>query len=143
MKHLVLILLALVGAVAILSLYPFDQKSYFENGQLSAKTSYTLAEKISLYEMYYPDGALFLSANYSNRKLHGIRLMYSPNGKIIRTESWINGKLDSTSKPKKKIINRVVTTDIIDHWRLDKFDISEPVDCILKLGAEVKPISKL
>ena len=143
MKYLVLRLLALVGAVAILSAYPFEQKTYFENGELSRKSSYKLAGKVSRYEMYYPDGALFLSANYSNRKLNGIRLMYSPNGKIIRTESWINGKLDSTSKPKKKIINRVVTTDIVDHWRLDNFDISEPVDCILKLGSEVKPISKL
>ena len=143
MKYLVFILLALFGAVPILSVYPFEQKSYFENGQLSAKSSYKLAGKVRRYEMYYPDGALFLSANYSNRKLNGIRLMYSPNGKIIRTESWINGKLDSTSKPKKKIINRVVTTDITDHWRFDNLYISGPADCIPKLGSEVKPISKL
>jgi hypothetical protein len=143
MKHLVLILLTLVGTVAILSVYPFEQRTYFENGQLSAKSSYKLAGKGSRYEMYYPDGALFLSANYSNRKLNGIRLMYSPNGKIIRTESWINGRLDSTSKSKKKNIKRVVKTDIADHWRLDNLYISEPVDCILKLGSEVKPISKL
>ena len=58
--------------------------------------------------MYYPDGALFLSANYSNRKLNEIRLMYSPNGKIIRTESWINGRLDSTSKLKKKILTELL-----------------------------------
>jgi len=143
MKHLVLILLTLVGTVAILSVYPFEQRTYFENGQLSAKSSYKLARKVSIYEMYYPDGSLFLSANYSNRKLNGIRLMYSPNGKIIRTESWINGRLDSTSKSKKKNIKRVVKTDIADHWRLDNLYISEPVDCILKLGSEVKPISKL
>ena len=143
MKYLVFILLALFGAVPILSVYPFEQKSYFENGQLSAKSSYKVARKVSLYEMYYPDGSLFLSANYSNRKLNGIRLMYSPNGKIIRTESWINGRLDSTSKSKKKNIKRVVKTDIADHWRLDNLYISEPVDCILKLGSEVKPISKL
>ena len=85
-----------------------NKKTYFENGELSRKSSYKFAKKVSLYEMYYPDGALFLSANYSNRKLNEIRLMYSPNGKIIRTESWINGRLDSTSKLKKKILTELL-----------------------------------
>ena len=102
------VVFALVGAVSV---YSFENKSYFENGQLSEKISYKRGEKNGLHEMYYPDGALYLSANYSNGELDGIKLIFSPSGQTIRTESWVDGRLDSSSRPKKKIVNVDISRD--------------------------------
>ena len=103
MKHLVLISLGVIATMTALSVYSFEQKSYFENGQLSTKTGYKFGEKDGLHEMYYPDGTLFLKANYQAGKRHGIKILFSPDGRIIETEDWVLGKLSRTSKkPKKK-----------------------------------------
>ena len=82
--------------------FSLERAVYFQNGQLSAKTSYKFGEKDGLHEMYYPDGALFLKANYQAGKRHGIKTLFSPDGRIIETEDWVLGKLSRTSKPKKK-----------------------------------------
>ena len=105
--RLFLYLLALSPLIVIGANITHESKAYFENGQLSAQTNYKRGERHGSHKMYFPDGALFLSANYSDSDLHGVKLTFSPNGKIVETETWVHGRLQSTSKPKKKKVRRV------------------------------------
>ena len=104
---LFLYLLAISSLILIGANIPHESKTYFENGQLSVQTSHKRGERHGSHKMYFPDGALFLSANYSDGDLDGVKLTYSPNGQIVGTETWVHGRLQSTSKPKKKKVRRV------------------------------------
>jgi hypothetical protein len=102
MIKVALLSLTLFAFTTVELVFSLEREVYFQNGQLSAKTSYKFGEKDGLHEMYYPDGALFLKANYQAGKRHGIKTLFSPDGRIIETEDWVLGKLSRTSKPKKK-----------------------------------------
>ena len=102
MRKVALLSLTLLALTTVELGFSLERAVYFQNGQLSAKTSYKFGEKDGLHEMYYPDGALFLQANYQAGKRHGTKTLFSPDGLIIEREDWVLGKLSRTSKRHKK-----------------------------------------
>ncbi|MBW1294894.1 toxin-antitoxin system YwqK family antitoxin [Aquimarina litoralis] len=59
-----------------------EQKTYFENGQLTEKTIYNNGERQGKRIVYSEKGILLKEFTYVNDQLHGITKYYDPNGKV-------------------------------------------------------------
>ena len=141
---LFLYLLAISPLIVIGANITHESKAYFENGQLSAQTNYKRGERHGSHKMYFPDGALFLSANYSDGDLDGVKLTYSPNGQIVGTETWVHGRLQSTSKPKKKKVRRVNADFNLDEQAMKNYLNSKVLpNCLPIFGMEGVPIKSV
>jgi len=59
-----------------------EQKTYFENGQLTEKTIYTNGKKEGKRIVYSDTGVVIKEFTYENDQLHGITKYYDSNGKV-------------------------------------------------------------
>lgn len=73
------------------------EKSYFENGQLSALYHLVNGKRNGKSLLYFENGDLVFEQYYTNGQLNGVFKCFYPDGKILRTEHYnLDKNIDTT-----------------------------------------------
>jgi antitoxin component YwqK of YwqJK toxin-antitoxin module len=73
------------------------QKSYHENGQLSAEGKVSNDLRVGDWTWYSQDGIVESTATFVNGKKDGVQYFFDSDGELLRTETYSNGKLVESS----------------------------------------------
>lgn len=73
------------------------QKSYHENGQLSAEGKVSNDHRVGDWTWYSADGVVESTATFVDGKKDGVQYFYDSSGELLRTETYSNGKLVESS----------------------------------------------
>lgn len=71
-----------------------EQRTYFENGKLTEKTSYVAGQRNGKRVIYSEDGVIIKEFTYVGDKLHGLTKYYDTQGKLIIEGNYKNDRKD-------------------------------------------------